>query len=93
MKLKRALAVHLFSNKIVEVFIVDNVQDIQPLLDAKVITPLHVDGINKSLEHGRVVVNQKGGYCNAKDTYDINEGTIETLNKLSEFMEKNPPKA
>lgn len=91
--MKRALAVHLFSNKIVEVFIVDNVQDIQPLLDAKIITPLHVDGITSLLERGRVVVNQNGGYCDAKGNYDINEGTIEMLNKLSDFMEKNPPKS
>lgn len=53
-------------------FLVENEEDLQKLLDNYVIGTLQVDGIRNYIAKGeQVIVNEKGGYCNAKGTWEI----------------------
>lgn len=59
-------------DEVYERYLVKTEIDIQILLKKGIITPLHIDGMRKYIVQGeQVIVNESGGYCNAKGTWEI----------------------
>lgn len=78
---------------IVTRFLIENESDLQNLRDAKIIGVLHMAGIRSYLAKGeKVIVNDNGGYCNMKGTWEFVEPTpkpsVEEFNKNLDAVNK-----
>jgi hypothetical protein len=67
--------VNVKKNQVYEKYLVQTEADIQALLKAGIITKLHVKGMRDYITKGEdVIVNDSGGYCNMKGTWEfVNE--------------------
>lgn len=68
-------------------YLIENEADIQEALKKNLITLLHVAGIRKSLSADRVILNENGGYCPMKGTWQIIPDN-ETVHRATDAMLK-----
>lgn len=54
-----------------ERYLIENEEDIQEALKAKLIGVLHLEGMRKCLLKDRIILNDKGGYCPMHGTWQI----------------------
>jgi hypothetical protein len=91
--MKTVTVTYLLSNNynnpkhFVQRYLIENEDDIQEALKKKLINLLHVEGIRKSLLTDRVILNDEGGYCPMKGTWQIIPDT-ETVHRAVDAMLK-----